>query len=67
MAKSAKRLAKEYEVSDFFNYIIESYINGNKTQCVELFKEMNRHDQLLFIHDIQHRFESISQYIISKI
>ena len=40
----AKGLDFESE-TDYFNYCIDSYINGNFTQCKRLFKDMGRGDQ----------------------
>ena len=36
------KLAKSYEVDNFFDYIIESYLNGNFTQVKELAKKLKR-------------------------
>lgn len=44
-----KQLAKSYEVENFFDYIIESYINGNFSQVRELFNEMSKKDRYAFI------------------
>jgi len=41
--KSILSLAKELDFStesEYFQYCIDSYINGNKTQCKELFSRM---------------------------
>ncbi len=41
--KSILSLAKELDFStesEYFQYCIDSYINGNKTQCKELFFRM---------------------------
>lgn len=44
-----EKLAKSYEVEDFFDYIIESQINGNFSQVRELFNEMTKKDRYAFI------------------
>jgi len=41
--KYAEDLAKEYDFNtkeEYFNYIVESLINGNRTQVKELFNQM---------------------------
>ena len=64
--KSLKALAKSYEVENFYDYIIESYVNGNFTQATELIREMSRRDraQLLvyvsggnFNHELREKLE----------
>ena len=45
-------LAKELDftnVTDYFDYLIDSHINGNFSQCRNLFNEMSRADQKRFI------------------
>ena len=46
--KSLKTLCKEYEFEngyEYFDYIIESLINGNLTQCRELFNDLREADK----------------------
>lgn len=43
-----ERLAKSYEVENFFDYIIESQANGNLSQVRELAKELNRKELVMF-------------------
>lgn len=53
-----EKLAKSYEVENFFDYIIESQINGNLSQVRELFNEMSKKDRYAFIAYAQ----SMGQY-----
>jgi len=52
--KSLASLAKSYDVADFYYYICESYINGNKQQALELFYEMRPKDRLLFMNELNY-------------
>lgn len=52
--KSLASLAKSYEVVDFYYYICESYINGNKKQALELFYEMRPNDRLRFMNELNY-------------
>lgn len=55
MAKrTLESLAKMYEVEDFFDYICESYINGNKKQAIELFYEMGPRDRANFMNELNY-------------
>ena len=52
MRKLAATLAKEYDwesEQDYFNYIVESLINGQRQQCKDLFNKMKRSDQDNFL------------------
>lgn len=49
MKAKAEKLAKVYEVDDFFTYIEESWINGNKRQALRLFSEMNTNSRKDFL------------------
>lgn len=45
-------LAKELEFEtelEYFQYIFDSYFNGNLSQCKRLFAEMKREDQKSFV------------------
>lgn len=44
-----ERLAKAYEVENFFDCIIESYINGNRDQVIELAKKLKRNELVNFV------------------
>lgn len=52
--KSLENLAKSYEVENFFDYICESFINGNKQQALELFYEMRPSDRLDFMNELNY-------------
>ena len=43
-----ERLAKAYEVENFFDYIISSQMNGNFEQVRELAKKLNRKELVQF-------------------
>lgn len=43
-----ERLAKAYEVKNFFDYIIESQVNGNFSQVRELAKKLKRNELVRF-------------------
>lgn len=47
--KSLKTLNKQYETDNFFNVIIESYINGHHEQCREQYNLMKQKDQKEFL------------------
>ena len=48
LIKLAKELDFDNEV-EYFDYCIDSHINGNFTQCKRLFKDMKKEDRKLFI------------------
>lgn len=43
-----EKLANDYEVENFFDYIIESQANGNFSQVRELAKELKRNELVRF-------------------
>lgn len=47
--KSLKTLNKLYETDNFFNVIIESYINGHPSQCKEQYNMLKPNDQKEFL------------------
>tara|TARA_R110000751_G_scaffold85111_2_gene169984 strand:+ start:922 stop:1152 length:231 start_codon:yes stop_codon:yes gene_type:complete len=55
MKQQAETLAKEYELGntkdDFFNYILESLINGQRQQMKDLFNMMKGEDKKTFLVD----------------
>jgi nucleoid-associated protein YejK len=54
MKKFAETLAREYEredKADFFEYIVESLINGQRQQVRNLFNEMKKDSQREFLND----------------
>ena len=56
MKKSLAKLAKEldFELStEYFDYCLTSYINGNFSQCGKLFKAMRKDDQKGLIRYIE--------------
>ena len=53
--KTMKRLLKDYELNSdmqYFEMIVESVINGNRTQAKEQFKAMQEVDKRRFIQSI---------------
>lgn len=44
LLKLAKQLDFQSE-TEYFDYCIDSYINGNKDQCKNLFKKMKKEDR----------------------
>lgn len=52
--KSLENLAKSYEVENFFDYICETFINGNKAETLELFYEMRPSDRLDFMNELNY-------------
>lgn len=50
--KTLENLAKSYEVEDFFEYICETYLNGNKKESIELFCEMRTKDRVDFMNEL---------------
>jgi len=55
MKQQAETLAKEYELGntkeDFFSYILESLINGQRQQMKDLFNMMKGEDKKMFLVD----------------
>lgn len=52
--KYAETLAKEYDFeseTDYYDYIIESVSNGQRTQAKSLFKKMKNYDRERFLVD----------------
>jgi len=52
MKKKLLALAKELDFNnavEYFDYLIECYINGNFDSCKRLFAEMEREDQKVFL------------------
>lgn len=59
MKKSLKTLAKELEFNselEYFTYCIETYINGQRTQCRNLFNAMKKEDQKELLNFINRQF-----------
>jgi len=52
MKKALKTLAKELDFSnetEYFDYMIDSHINGNIKQCKDLFNDMRQADRKAFV------------------
>lgn len=51
--KTAEKLALSLELgenpADYYNYIVESFVNGQKTQCIDLYKRMVKKDKINFL------------------
>lgn len=51
--KRADKLAEELELGttpvDYFNYIIDSLVNGQRSQVRELFNQMHKEDKKVFL------------------
>jgi hypothetical protein len=48
----SKKIIKSYDfdtIEDYFNYIVESKINGQKTQAKELYNSLSRRQKNAFI------------------
>lgn len=53
MSKKLITLAKELDFTtemEYFQYMIDSHINGNFTQCENLFKAMKKEDKKVFLN-----------------
>lgn len=53
MKKKLLNLAKEMGFNsgiEYFDYLIDSHINGNFKQCKELFSEMGKEDKKAFLN-----------------
>ena len=44
-----EELNAAYEVSDFFDYIIDSYLNGNFPQVIDLYNKLETSDKITFL------------------
>lgn len=74
--KNLQALSKSYEVDNFYDYIIESYTNGNFLSVPKLIREMRRRDraQLLnlvsggvYDHALRHNKERAIKDIIDSL
>jgi predicted metal-dependent phosphotriesterase family hydrolase len=45
MSRTLKQLARRYEVANFYDYVVESAVNGNWEQVGQLIREMRRIDR----------------------
>ena len=48
-SKTIAQQCKYYEVEDIFEYMVETYINGNHSTFTRLFKELEKDARRLFI------------------
>ncbi len=48
-SKTVAQQCRYYEVENIFDYMVETYINGNASHLKELYKELNRDARTLFI------------------
>lgn len=58
----SKKDLKEYgfvSIENYFDYIIESQINGNHSQVKDLFKKLNADQKRLFMAYIQNHDKSL--------
>lgn len=71
--KAEKKMEKIYSDLDFtskedyFNYCVESHINGNFTQCKKLFQELPKqykHELINFIRD-NYGNDKVHNYYVS--
>lgn len=56
MTKQIKSILKEYDfnyIEEYYQYIVDSYINGNFEQSKRLYKGMKKEDQKEFIIYLQ--------------
>jgi len=47
--KTARQQAKYYEVGDIFEYMVETYLNGNFSSFRELYAELNKDAKADFV------------------
>lgn len=55
--KTLQNLANYYKVDNFGEYVLETWLNGNKSSAVELFKEMKPKDQGAFLMGLIERYK----------
>ena len=60
--KSVSQQCKFYEVDNIFEYMVETYINGNISSFKELYQELNKDARKDFIGYLF--FEVHTQYLI---
>lgn len=63
--KTIQQQCRYYEVENIFEYMAETYINGNHTQFTEMFRELNNDGRADFV-DWMH-YEVAPQYHIGMI
>ena len=68
-SKTSDQQCRYYEVDDIFEYMYETYINGNPSQLKALYKELRRETRKAFIAfcfemvSPQHRMEIIQTIV----
>jgi ADP-ribosylglycohydrolase len=68
MKKYAEDLAKDYDFTDeseYFNYIIESLINGQRQQVRSLFNDMHNCDKERFLVDFINPSKGIEKSVLN--
>ncbi|MFI3289982.1 MAG: hypothetical protein R3Y66_07600 [Rikenellaceae bacterium] len=53
-SKTVAQQCRYYEVENIFDYMVETYINGNASHLKELYKELNRDARRLFIEYLEY-------------
>ena len=48
-SKTASQQCRYYEVDNIFEYMVETYINGNITQFKEIYRELNKDTKRDFV------------------
>lgn len=67
--RNINSLSKSYDFispSEFYDYIIESYILGHKEQVIDLFNQMKAKDQQEFLYYYCYK-EEVREFIISNL
>lgn len=64
-SKTAAQQCRHYEVDNFFEYLVEVYLNGNSDSFRELYRELNKETRKDFIDFIF--YEVNPQYLIEII
>ena len=72
-SKTAAQQCRYYEVDNIFEYMVETYINGNNSTFSELYHELNKEARQDFVEFIfnevnpQYHREIIKQNVITPI
>ena len=59
ISKATLKKYEFYSIEDYFNYIIDSQLNGNSQQVKDLFKKLDNSQKRLFMAYIQNFDKSI--------
>jgi len=68
MKKKLITLAKELDFNtevEYFNYIVDSYINGQKQQVNELFNDMRKDDKRDFLEHVRINCPDYYSYFVN--